>query len=1029
MDQIYKLQPHRTMALQGFDDYGAAAALWGASDTGFTVSGVFRDLADFAVLVLFQKDDPFGHPLFSYLPDGDLTGLVLDFDITWQGIQAWESLKSAWTDWNTLDYSINGVGHNDVKWIGTTGITITCNTTGRTGASATFTLNLNSPQPGDKVTLWYQNQSFISPAISSSHTTTDQAMWWQGNAAYNHSVTIGSATYSCLEDSLNSAGVASDIAGQINASDPNCTATTGGDYGNEIFITLKPAVAGPVAVSSSDGSAADTLAQTSAASILQSIAQQINAINWVLNGPAALSAAVVLPNQLVITAAPGADGNMVAFYQTDNNSSSRLYFTASNWNLSGGSSDNVSWHVHIDFTALGWSNVDKIWWTIAPALPSHQAYPPTEWQMVVTNWSVTSNPASKRALKVAGPGSVRIEEDSTWVSASGYWEAAPGNDPVNGAFAFWSQGRAIRAAAAGASVTIETHCQYTHDIYVGTRLDTTCGIVSATLDGGAPATLDCYYPTATTSQTRRLLFSGVAAAQHTVVITLSGNKNASSQGWYFYFDFLECAVKSDVPDPVATTAAVGVATDFDTDNTYKLSPQRLVWNIQKLGLLGEIDHYCGVFWWKQSVASNPAYPTCTVTFSGNWNDQDVVWLHIGASAIGKTVFGGQDSSNTIARHFANFINAIFDGVWASVSGSVLTVTSHSFASGWQYHVYTELPASNTGSGHAAVTGDMQGGTYGVKWLIDPTQTPALNRAFRDWNTDFFGLLKANGMSAVCSFSQELVQPPDNPAGGAVWVQRFPDGTAVETATGFGTLNSSQIAFSSGPQNYLGQAFAAMAGLMLAAGLTPKLQFGEILWWFLANASGMAFHDADTQAAAQSALGRALATFHTPNDDPSLNSYADTNFLRTRLYNYVAAIQSYVLSQCPSAVFELLWPMDVNDPDNCKLLRYINLPSQWTTRTGSGFDTFLIEGYQYPGINHNLDQATRCAAYPWKELAWDQAHCRYLMGLYYGTWPWLREFVNASRLGLPAIKLWAYDHVCLFGWPVPLPTGDDSSFIY
>ncbi len=51
-------------------------------------------LADFAVLVLFQKDDPFGHPLFSYLPDGDLTGLVLDFDITWQGIQSWESLKS-----------------------------------------------------------------------------------------------------------------------------------------------------------------------------------------------------------------------------------------------------------------------------------------------------------------------------------------------------------------------------------------------------------------------------------------------------------------------------------------------------------------------------------------------------------------------------------------------------------------------------------------------------------------------------------------------------------------------------------------------------------------------------------------------------------------------------------------------------------------------------------------------------------------------------------------------------------------------
>src|SRR5207302_1259381 len=89
------------------------------------------------------------------------------------------------------------------------------------------------------------------------------------------------------------------------------------------------------------------------------------------------------------TSAPGADGNMVAFYQTDNNTSSRLYFTAANWNLSGGSSDNVSWHVHIDFTTLGWSNVDKVWWTIAPALPNSQAYQPTEWQMVVTNWTVT----------------------------------------------------------------------------------------------------------------------------------------------------------------------------------------------------------------------------------------------------------------------------------------------------------------------------------------------------------------------------------------------------------------------------------------------------------------------------------------------------------------------------------------------------------------------------------------------------------------------------------------------------------------
>jgi len=35
-EAIYKLQPHRTMHLRGFDGRGAAAAMHGASATGFT---------------------------------------------------------------------------------------------------------------------------------------------------------------------------------------------------------------------------------------------------------------------------------------------------------------------------------------------------------------------------------------------------------------------------------------------------------------------------------------------------------------------------------------------------------------------------------------------------------------------------------------------------------------------------------------------------------------------------------------------------------------------------------------------------------------------------------------------------------------------------------------------------------------------------------------------------------------------------------------------------------------------------------
>ena len=81
-EAITKFEPHRTLYLRGFDRRGCAAALHSASAAGFTVSGLFSDLADFAVLMLFDADDDYGH-LFTtrYLPDFALTGVVVDFDL------------------------------------------------------------------------------------------------------------------------------------------------------------------------------------------------------------------------------------------------------------------------------------------------------------------------------------------------------------------------------------------------------------------------------------------------------------------------------------------------------------------------------------------------------------------------------------------------------------------------------------------------------------------------------------------------------------------------------------------------------------------------------------------------------------------------------------------------------------------------------------------------------------------------------------------------------------------------------------
>jgi len=912
METIYKLQPHRTLHLEGVSAYGAGAALWGTSETGFTVSGVFRDAGDFAVLTLWDRDDFYGHPRWSYLPDGSFSGLVLDFDITFEGIQAFESRKSPWVDWPYLDCLLTNGQRTQKKLI-----ELATGASGRTGASGTFTLNAGTVQGYDRVTLWYQNLAFDYIVPPEANVTADQ--------------------------------------------------------------------------------------------ICQAIAGQINSTNWTSNGPVALSASAA-GNQITITAEPGADGNMVTLYELHKNEN--LFFTPQATRLSGGNSDHLPWHIHVDFSALGWSDIQKLWLTFAPALANSSAYAPSEWQVMVSNWVVTDS-AGTRALKVAGPGSVRIEEDSDWVQYSGFWEPAPDETGV------FSQGRALRAAQEGATATVSTHCGEIHDVYVGTRLDFNCGMIDLVLDGvSAPAPLDCYQPAdQARSRIRRKAFSDVAAGEHTLQIRIRGDHNPDSQGTIFYLDFVECVVPSDVPDPEEIRTDVAVATDFDTDHSFKCSPQRLAWGIQKSGLTGRIDHYAGVFWWKQAIAAGGAVPcvqvACSTTADGflTIGDPKSWWT------IGKSVFP-TDTPETVAAHFSYFINEAASGIWADTdSNGTLRIYCRS----------ANFNFSCTASGGASVVSGALSGGIVPAWQIDANATSVFNRAFRDWHTDFFATLKAAGLDVVVAFSQELVAAPDNPPG-AVWYQRFWDGTTVATATGFQNLYSSQCAFSTAVQDYMKGAYDAMAGLMETAGLTARLQFGEILWWYFGNDSGMAYYDAETQSAFEAARSRPLAHFLTPNDSPSINSYEDANFLQARLLAHVQGIQTYVQGRHPAAWFELLWPLDVNLPETRQLNWYVNLPAAWKQEAGSGFASFLCEGFQFGSIDRNVDEVARCAAYPFRELSWPAPDCGYLMGLFNPGWPWQREYL-ASRRQLPSIvKIWAYDHMCLYGRGLPLPTEPRTSTV-
>lgn len=1005
MDAIAKLQPHRTIHLQGFNDFGATAALHSASATGFTVSGVFCDAADFAVLVLFDRDDFFGHPRFSYLPDGDFTGITLTFDVTYSGLQPIDSPKFASIDWPYLnvrraDNSLRQIRLFDhATQVGGS----------YTAASTSFTLVDNGFQPFDRVTLWYQNIAF--DYIVPGAMEVEFPLFAQGTG-FTHEITVAGVTYSHTEGpGEGSTDVANAMVAAL-ASDPNVNASIG-SAAHIVRLVRKQSTGASFVVSSTWGGSV-TLWQVTAQTVCASIAAQINSASYSTIGLNAIASGTTV----TITARqPGYDGNMIRIYEHHKNNS--LYFTPSVRQLSGGSSD-ATWRVSIDFTAEDCTDVNKMWLTFAPRLADSAEYAASEWSAVFTNWSVT-DALDKRPLKVAGPGSVRIEEDDKWAKYVGFWEDAP---PY-----FFSQGRARRAAQMNATATIETHCSVTHDIYVGTRFDFDCGIVEARLDGGAPVPLDCWSwgqssaeSQANARQVRRKLFSNVTPGKHSVEIRLTGTKNVNSQGFYFYLDFIECAVASDVPDAPEMRTDIGVATDYDTDHTYKLAPQRLVWALRKIGFIAPIDHYVGVFWWNQRKRVGGTFPQLTVTFGGTWADGDAIFFTFGATTISKSVFPA-DTPESIAAHFCYFINGTFVGLWASVLGATLTVTVRSAAPNFGV-VFTKSFSSAGGVITDSGSNSLIGGVMS-EWVIDETVNPVLNRAARDWHANYYAELAAHGMSAVIAYSQELVLPPDTPPS-SVWIQRFPNGEPVLTATGFANKSSAHCAFSPVFRDYIKRVYVETAAQLQTAGLPICLQFGEVLWWFFANVSGMAFYDAYTADEFQNVHGRAMHTFLTGNDDPGVNGYVDANFLRSLLKDHVDAVRAHVLASYPAAQFELLWPLDVNYPEMQQILHYINLPEEWKQKAGSGFDSFLVEGFQFAGVERNLEKVSRCAGYPFEELNWPRANVGYLMGIFNAGWPWEKDFLRGKRKRIPVLKMWAYDHLCLYGRGLPVP--DENRYV-
>lgn len=991
---LTKLQPNRTMQLRGFDAFGAAAALHSATANSFTVSGVFRDSADFAVLVLYDADNFYEHASLKYLPDFDFSQLNLSFDVKYTGLRPIDSPRYATIDWPYLD-----VIREDNS---TARIRLSDHATLASGnytkAFTAFTIVDNKLKQYDRVTLWYMNFAFdyLVPQVECAY-----AFVGAGTGTV-HRITVNGVDYTHTETATDTnTSIAEALRDLVNAS-PLLLANT--EPANQVNLRVKTDNGAPITITSSASTAEHTLYAVGKQTVAANLANQINLVDWSgLQITLPLEATALNGVLTVKCTKPGIDGNAITMYSVAKNGRLRAEsvlapFEPNCWHapFTGGSSD-VTWSVNLNFNGLGVPSIRQMWLTFAPPLPDGEAFDSTEWKAEFTNWSVTG-PAAQRELKVAGPDSVRVEENSSWCKYTGNWSQFVG---------FYSGGFCRRSSTPGDKVEIFYSANSVHDLYVGTTLYADRGRIGVRLDGDTRTLHNFAVSAEAPIYARRKLRSNVGSGRHSVVIDLD---NAAT----FDFDFLEAAVPGDVPAPLPARSHASPALDYSTDHTYKLPPARIHWIFDQLGFAASMNEYLGVFWWNERVRVGGVIPSATIQLSGSFSEGDQIIVDIGGSPAGKTVFP-HENLHVIAKHLAAFINENLVGVWASHTADSITITARSPQAAYAFPIHVDVQSSE---GAATLTGSLSGGQMGT-WTVDSNAANPLNRAARDWHADFFAGAASRNKELVIACSMELVNPPSG------FAAVFPDGQPVVTDVGFASLHSTHCTFNTAMREFQKKVYLALANLQANAGLTPTLQFGEFLWWFFTNErptnpnGGMGFYDPETTADANVALGRALHVFRKPTDSPMVNGGADAVFLRNKLRDHIAALRAHVLAAHPTARFELLYPYDVNHPVPAgvhslggALNRFVNFPAEYESKATSGLDTIKMEALDFGAWSRSLDLARTAIEFP-LVLGWPKDSVRYLVPVFRSGGAWEKEYLEAKGQGIPVINFWAHDHINLY----------------
>ncbi len=208
----------------------------------------------------------------------------------------------------------------------------------------------------------------------------------------------------------------------------------------------------------------------------------------------------------------------------------------------------------------------------------------------------------------------------------------------------------------------------------------------------------------------------------------------------------------------------------------------------------------------------------------------------------------------------------------------------------------------------------------------------------------------------------------DPARGAAIAQVYPSGNPVILTT-----PSLQTNFSPASLSFWQQAYADMAQVMVEAGQTPYLQFGEVQWWYFPyDGSGLPFYDAYTTSQFAAQYGRPVATITDATVQPS-DYPQEAEFLPALIGAFTRSIQQFVRETQPATRFEVLYPCDTN---SYPFTTVVNLPlTDWCN---SNLDCLKTENFTFTGEN-NLELASGAIDLP-VQLGFPASKASHLVGI-------------------------------------------------